>query len=75
MRQAGQHPHHHFRSLLRLPSRYGPLEYSAAHGGLCHGASTPPVTRRRRSSATKPIDNYLRGYFLHWWNAPSGRTE
>ena len=27
------------------------------------------------SSATRPIDNYLGGTFLHWCYAPSGRTE
>jgi hypothetical protein len=64
--QAGRHPHHHFRGLLRLHSRYGPLDCSTAHGGLCHEASTTPVTRLNRSSATRPIDNYLGGSFLHW---------
>ena len=44
-------------------------------GGLCHEASTRPVTRTSRSSATRSIDNSLGGSFLHWWYAPSGRTE
>jgi hypothetical protein len=64
--QAGRHPHHHFRGLLRLHSRYGPPDCSTAQGGLCHEASTRPVTRPNRSSATRPIDYYLGGTFLHW---------
>ena len=43
--QAGRHPQLHFRGLLRLHSRYGPLDRSTAQGGLCHEASAPPVTR------------------------------
>lgn len=31
--QAGRHPQFHFRGLLRLHSRYGPLDCSTAHGG------------------------------------------
>src|SRR4051812_46082385 len=42
--QAGRHPHHHFRGLLRLHSRYGPLDCSTARGGLCHEASTRSVS-------------------------------
>ena len=49
---AGRHPQLHFRGLLRLHSRYGPPHRSTAQGGLCHEASTPPVFRRRRSSAS-----------------------
>jgi hypothetical protein len=73
--QAGRHPHHHFRGLLRLHSRYGPLDCSTAQDGLCHEASALPVTRQSRSSATRPIANHLAGTFLHWCYAPSGRTE
>jgi hypothetical protein len=36
---------HHFRGLLRLHSRYGLLDCSTAHGGLCHEASIQPVTQ------------------------------
>ena len=72
--QAGRHPHHHFRGLLRLHTRYGPLDCSTAQGGICHEASARPVTPPSRSSATRPIDNYLGGTFLHWCYAPSGRT-
>src|SRR4051795_11082794 len=73
--QAGRHPHLHFRGLLRLYSRYGPLDCSTAQGGLCHEASTRSVTRPSRSSATKAIDNSPGEIFLYWWSAPSGRTE
>ena len=73
--QAGRHPYLHFRGLLRLHSRYGPLDCSTAQGGLCHEASTRPVTRPGRSSATGTIDNSPGEIFLHWWFAPSGRTE
>ena len=73
-RKAGRHPHHHFRGLLRLHSRYGPLGRSTAQGGLCHEASRRPVTRPPRSLATRSTDNSLGGIFLHWCSAPSGRT-
>ena len=61
----GRHPHCAFRGLLRLHSHYGPRNCSAAQGGLCHEASTLPVTRQSRSSATRSIDNSLDGTFLH----------
>ena len=64
--QAGRRPQLHFRGLLRLHSRYGPLDCSTAQGGLCHEASTKPVTRQSRSSATGSIDNSPGGTFLHW---------
>ena len=73
-RQAGRHPQLHFRGLLRLHSRYGPLDRSAAQGDLCHEASKRPVTQPPRSSATRSTDNSLGGTFLHWCSAPSGRT-
>ena len=63
---AGRHPYLHFRGLLRLYSRYGPLDRSTAQGGLCHEAPTRPVTQPDRSSATRSIDNSLGGVFLHW---------
>lgn len=72
---AGRHPHCPFRGLLRLHSRYGPHARSTAQGGLCHGASTRPVTRPRRPSATSSIDNSLGGTLLHRCFAPSGRTR
>src|SRR5205807_8841258 len=73
--QAGRRPHLHFRGLLRLYSRYGPLDCSTAQGGLCHEASTRLVAQPSCSSATRSIDNSLGGTFLHWCYAPSGRTE
>jgi len=72
---AGRRSHLDFRGLLKLHSRYGPLACSAAQGGLCHEASIPPVAQQNRSSATRAIDNSLRGTFLHWRCAPSGRTD
>ena len=33
------------------------------------------VAQTGRSSATRSTDNSLGGTFLHWWRAPSGRTE
>ena len=56
---AGRHPHCHFRGLLRLHLRYGTHARSTAHGGFCVAASTEPVTRPRRPSATSSIDNSL----------------
>lgn len=71
----GRHPHCPFRGLLRLHSRYGPYACSTAQGGLCHGASTGPVTQPRRPSATSAIDNSLGGTLLHKCFAPSRRTR
>ncbi len=65
-RQAGRHPQLHFRGLLKLHSRYGPLDRLAAQGDLCHEASRRPVTRPPRSSATRSTDNSLGGTSLHW---------
>src|SRR6266516_2075040 len=42
-----------FRGLLKLHSRYGPLICSPTICGLGRKASTPPVPRRRRFSATQ----------------------
>jgi hypothetical protein len=61
--QAGRHPSLHFRGLLRLHSRYGLLDCSTAQGGLCHEASTQPVTRLNRSSATRSY-RQLPGWIL-----------
>jgi hypothetical protein len=58
--------HGALRGLLRLHSRYGPSDCSTAQGGLCHEASTRTVAHPRRSSATRPIDISLGGFFLHW---------
>src|SRR5262245_13599521 len=56
--QEGRHPHCHYRGLLRLYSRYGPPDRSAAQGDLCREAPTQPVTQPSRSPASGPIDNY-----------------
>src|ERR1700694_4499550 len=63
--QEGRHPHCHFRGLLRLHTCNCPPDRSAAQGALCHEAPALPVTRPSRSSATRSIDNYLGGFFLH----------
>ena len=63
--EEGRHPHCHFRGLLRLHSRYGPPDRSAAHRRLCHEAPTHAVTRTSRSPATGSIDNSPGGFFLH----------
>ncbi len=64
--QADRHPRLHFRGLLGLHSRYGPLDRSTAQGGLCHEASARSVAQTSRSSATRSINNSLGGIFLHW---------
>ena len=56
--QEGRHPHCHYRGLLRLHTRYGPPDRSAAQGDLCREAPTPTVARPGRSPASGPIDNY-----------------
>ena len=44
------------------------------YSGLCHEASTRPVTRPGRSLATMFTDNYMGGSFPHWQTAPARRT-
>jgi hypothetical protein len=51
-----------FRGLLKLHSRYGPSIRSPTLRGLGRKASTPPVTRRHRFSATQAYRNLL------WWD-------
>jgi hypothetical protein len=62
----GRHPHYGFRGLLRLHSRYGPLDCSTARSGLRHEASARPIARPSRSSATRSIDYSLGGTLLRW---------
>ena len=45
------------------------------YSGLCHEASTRPVTRPGRSLATMFTDNYMGGSFPHWQTAPVRRTR
>jgi len=60
---AGRRPSLHFRGLLRLHSCYGLPDCSTAQGGFCHEASTRPVARPCRSSATRAY-RQLSGWFL-----------
>ena len=55
--QEGRHPHCHFRGLLRLHSRYGPPDRSAAHRRPLSRGSNPCGYPPSRSSATGSIDN------------------
>src|SRR6266545_4963006 len=57
--QEGRHPHCHFRGLLRLHSRYGPLDRSAAQGNLCHEAPALAVTL-----VSYQINRQLSGWIL-----------
>jgi hypothetical protein len=50
------------------------VDREAAQGDLCHEAPALPVTRPSRSLASRSIDNFLGGFFLHKCFAPSGRT-
>ena len=50
--QAGRHPHHYFRGLLRLHSRYGPLARSAAQRRPLSQGSSPP------GHPNKPLVSY-----------------
>ncbi len=49
----GRRPRPTFRGLPGLHSRYGPPDRSSVQDGLCHRASTPPVTQRSRRSANR----------------------
>src|SRR5689334_19821453 len=64
--QAGRRPQLHFRGLLRLHARSAHRIARPPYSGLCHEASTPPVLRQRRSSATGSIDYSPGGSLLHW---------
>ena len=57
---------------LENPSLVGDPTAQCGHR---HEASTQPVARPSRSSATRPIDNPLGRAVLRWRYAPSGRTE
>ena len=72
--QAGRHPQLHFRGLLKLHSRYGLQGCSATQGGLCHKASTQPVTKLSCLSAIRLTDYYLSGTFTRWRSALLRRT-
>jgi hypothetical protein len=50
---AGRRPHHYFRGLLKLHTRYGLLSCSPTIRGLYREAPPWPVSRLGRSQATK----------------------
>src|SRR6266849_8010068 len=50
----GRHPRLHFRGLLKLHSRYGLQSCSPTMCGLCHEASSQPVSQLQCSLATRP---------------------
>ena len=62
--QAGRHPRLHFRGLLGLHSRYGPLDRSTAQGDLCHEASA------RSGCPAEPLVSYQINRQLSGWNLP-----
>jgi len=43
-----------------------PVELLSRQGDLCHEAPARSVAQPSRSSATRRIDNFLGGTFLHW---------
>ena len=59
--QANRHPRLHFRGLLRLRSRYGPLDCSAAYGSLVARVAGYPA---------KPLASYQLKPTTIWWNPP-----
>jgi hypothetical protein len=62
--QEGRHPHCHFRGLLRLHSRYGPSDRSAAQGDLLSRGSSPA------SYPTRPPASFRINRQLSAWNPP-----
>jgi len=60
----GRHPRYGFRGLLRLHSRYGPLDRWTARSGLCHEASACPV------GPSKPLVSYQINRQLSGRNPP-----
>src|ERR1700738_1688760 len=62
--QEGRHPHCHFRGLLRLHSRYGPPDRSAAHRRPLSPASNPC------GSPHKPLVSYRINRQLSGWIPP-----
>jgi hypothetical protein len=62
--QEGRHPHCHFRGPLRLHSRYGPPDRSAAQGDLCREA---PDTA---SHPTEPLASFRINRQLSGRNPP-----
>jgi len=61
----GRDPHCHFLGLLRLYSRYGAPDRSAAQGGFFHGVSALPSYTDEPSVSYRSIDNSPGGTLLH----------
>src|SRR5262249_7259013 len=62
--QEGRHPHCHFRGLLRLHTRYGPPDRSAALKRPLPRASNPSI------SPHEPLVSYRINRQLSGWNPP-----
>ena len=62
--QEGRHPHCHFRGLLRLHSRYGPPDRSAAQRRPLSRGSGPS------GHPTEPLVSYRINRQLSGWNPP-----
>lgn len=62
--QEGRHPHCHFRGLLRLHSRYGPPDRSAAHARPLSRGSSPS------GYPAEPLVSYQINRQLSGWNLP-----
>ncbi len=62
--QEGRHPHCHFRGLLRLHSRYGPPDRSAAHRRPLSRGSSP------RGCPREPLVSYRINRQLSGWIPP-----
>ena len=62
--QEGRHPHCHFRGLLRLHSRYGPPDRSAAHRRPLSRGSNP------RGYPHEPLVSYRINRQLSGWILP-----
>jgi len=56
-----------------LKGSKGCAPWKAALSSGCEASL--PVTQSRRLPATRPTDNNRDGTCLHWWSAPSERTE
>jgi len=69
---AGRLPHHYFRGLLKLHSRYGLRTCSLAFRELCHEASASILSRCSLATWT---DFSQGGSFPHWQSTPLRRTR
>jgi hypothetical protein len=62
--RSGRHSHRNFRGVLRLHTRYRPLDCSAAQSDLCHEASTPS------DCSSKPLVSYQINRQFSGWILP-----